>query len=423
MNSPILDGQKLFTFDNGLRLLVDPMPGLKTFALSALIYGGARFETEAQSGWAHLLEHMVFKGAGGRNARELAEAIEHKGGTINASTGYEHTRFEVRGLNSLMPLALEIVTDLMFRPTLDADEMVREKNVVEQEILEAYDTPDDHVFDLLQSAMFTGQSLGRPILGTKQSLKPANPEALRQFAETLYAPHQIVICVSGGVTAETVYAAVKARIDNVADHAGFGKPAPLRFTGEARVQKRKIEQANVTLGFNAISRLSPDIIPLRLFSEILGGGMASRLFQEAREARGLAYAIDAFTTPYRDGGVFGIYAGCAPADVDPLIDLIQTVMRDLSTGPLISELERAKAQFMTSLFLNHEGAASRSGTFASQLSTFGKVFTLDEVAADIERVSLDDLVRVGGGITAQTTYARALLGPKSMSGTHASLAA
>ena len=410
----ILDGQKLYTFDNGLRLLVDPMPGLKTFALSALIYGGARFETEAQSGWAHLLEHMVFKGAGGRNARELAEAIEHKGGSINASTGYEHTRFEVRGLNSLVPLALEIVTDLMFRSALDGEELMREKKVVEQEILEAYDTPDDHVFDLLQSAMFTGQSLGRPILGTKQSLKPAVPATLRAFANTLYAPHQIVICVSGGVTPDEVYAATKASIDNVASHDGFGKPAQLRFTPNKAVQKRKIEQANITLGFDAISRLSPDIIPLRLFSEILGGGMASRLFQEARETRGLAYSIDAYTTPYRDGGVFGVYAGCAAKDVAPLIELIQKVMVDLSANPLKEELERAKAQFMTSLFLNHEGAASRSGTFASQLSTFEKVFTLDEVAADIERVSLDDLVRVGSAITAQKTCASALLGPRSM---------
>lgn len=410
----ILDGQKLYTFDNGLRLLVDPMPGLKTFALSALIYGGARFETEAQSGWAHLLEHMVFKGAGGRNARELAEAIEHKGGSINASTGYEHTRFEVRGLNSLMPLALEIVTDLMFRSALDGEELTREKKVVEQEILEAYDTPDDHVFDLLQSAMFTGQSLGRPILGTKQSLKPVVPGTLRAFADTLYAPHQIVICVSGGVTPDEVYAATKAHIDNVAPHTGFGKPEQLRFTPNKAVQKRKIEQANITLGFNAIGRLDPDIIPLRLFSEILGGGMASRLFQEAREARGLAYSIDAYTTPYRDGGVFGVYAGCAAKDVEPLIELIQKVMVDLSGNPLKEELERAKAQFMTSLFLNHEGAASRSGTFASQLSTFEKVFTLDEVAADIERVSLDDLVRVGSAVTAQKTCASALLGPRSM---------
>ena len=419
----ILTGQKLYTFDNGLRLLVDPMPGLKTFAMSALIYGGARFETKAQSGWAHLLEHMVFKGAGGRNARELAEAIEHKGGSINASTGYEHTRFEVRGLNSLMPLALEIVADLMFRSALDPEELEREKKVVEQEILEAFDTPDDHVFDLLQSAMFSDQAIGRPILGTKQSLKSANSANLRAFADALYAPHQIVVCISGGVEPDAVYKEAQRLIGSVPAHEGFGTPQPLRFTTKKAVLRRKIEQANVTLGFSGVSRLSPDIIPLRLFSEILGGGMASRLFQEAREARGLAYAIDAFTTPYRDGGVFGVYAGCAPKDVEPLIELIQTVMADLSSCPLAAELERAKAQFMTSLFLNHEGAASRSGTFASQLSTFEKVFTLDEVAAEIERVGLDDLVRVGSALTAQKTCASALLGPKSMGDAAALLAA
>ena len=410
----ILSNQTLYQFDNGLRLLVDPMPGLKTFACSALVYGGARFETEAQSGWAHLLEHMVFKGAGERDARALAEAIEHKGGTINASTGYEHTRFEVRGLSDLMPLALEIVTDLMFRPVLDRTELKREKKVIEQEIHEAFDAPDDYVFDLLQGAMFAGQALGRPILGSKKSLKPAEPAALRAFAETLYAPHRIVICVSGGITPQDVYAAAKPFIDRAPPHAGFGAPEPLRFTAHHAAHKRKIEQANLTLGFAGTGRLDPDIIPLRLYSEILGGGMASRLFQEARETRGLAYAIDAYATPYRDGGVFGIYAGCAPKDVTPLTDLIRQVMTDLAADPRPSELERAKAQFTTSLFLNFEGAASRAGAFASQLSTFDKVFTLDEVAADIDRVSRDDLVRVGNGLAAQHNFASAVLGPRGI---------
>jgi predicted Zn-dependent peptidase len=407
----ILPGQTLYRFDNGLRLLVDPMPGLKTFALNALVHGGTRFETETQSGWAHLLEHMVFKGAGGRDARALAEAIEHRGGTINASTGYEHTRFEVRGLNALMPVALQIVTDLMFRAAMDGDELAREKKVVEQEINEAFDTPDDHVFDLLQDAMFEGQALGRPILGSRQSLQGANSENLRAFAQALYAPHQIVICLSGGITPEAVYTIAKPLIDAVPSHAGFGAPEPLRFTPGRRAQKRKIEQANIALGFGAVSRYSADIIPLRLFSEILGGGMASRLFQEAREARGLAYAIDAWATPYRDGGVFGISAGCAPEDADPLVELIQHVMADLSSDPTPSELERARAQFQTSLFLNHEGAASRAATFTSQLSTFAKVFTLDEVAAEIDKVDRDDLVRVGGALARQAAFAQASLGP------------
>ena len=419
----ILPGQSLHSFDNGLRLLVDPMPGLKTFALNALIYGGARFETEAQSGWAHLLEHMVFKGAGGRNARQLAEAIEHRGGSINASTGYEHTRFEVRGLTSLMPLALEIVADLMFRSTLDRDELKREKKVVEQEILEAYDTPDDHVFDLLQSAMFAGQSLGRPILGNKTSLKPADPVNLRAFSRTLYAPQQIVICVSGGVTADEVHAAARRVIDDIPPHDGFARPPQMRFTTEHAVQARRIEQANIALAYQGLSRYDDGIIALRLFAEILGGGMASRLFQEAREARGLAYSIDAWSTPYRDGGVFGVYAGCAPKDAAPLIALIREVTAALAADPKEAELERAKAQFMTSLFLNHEGAASRCAAFASQVSVFGKVFTLDEVAADIGRVTRDDLARVGAMISGQRDCAAAVLGPRSLGSAAGLLAA
>ncbi|MDI7774710.1 pitrilysin family protein [Asticcacaulis sp. EMRT-3] len=416
MTIPLLEGQTLYQFDNGLRLLVDPMPGLKTFALNALVHGGARFESETQSGWAHLLEHMVFKGAGQRDARALAEAIEHKGGSINASTGYEHTRFEVRGLTSLLPLALEVVSDLMFRPVLDGSELEREKKVIEQEILEAYDTPDDHVFDLLQGAMFEGQALGRPILGSKASLKPARPESLRAFAETLYAPHRIVICVSGGITAQEVYEVARGLMEPVAPHKGFEAPDRLRFTPGRVIQTRRIEQANLTLAFDAIGRLDPDIIPLRLFSEILGGGMASRLFQEARESRGLAYAIDAWATPYRDGGVFGVYAGCAPGDVEPLEDLIRKVMAGLAADPLETELERAKAQFQTSLFLNHESAAARASAFASQLSIFDKVFSLDEVGGEIERIRRDDLARVGGQLAVQSQFASARLGPRAMTG-------
>lgn len=414
MTASLMEGQSLFQFDNGLRLLVDPVPGLRTFALNALVYGGARFETEAQSGWAHLLEHMVFKGAGGRDARALAEAIEHEGGSINASTGYEHTRFEVRGLTRLLPLALEVVTDLMFRPTLDKDELQREKKVIEQEILEAYDAPDDHVFDLLQGAMFPDQALGRPILGSKASLKPAQPEAVRAFAETLYAPHRVVICVSGGVTAEDVLRAAKGRIEPVAPQTGFGPPAAMTFAAGRAVQRRRIEQANLTLAFQGVGRMDADIIPLRLFSEILGGGMASRLFQEAREKRGLAYAVDSWATPYRDGGVFGVYAGCAPGDAAALQALILEVLAQLARDPSKDELARAKAQFQTSLFLNHENAASRASTFASHLSVFGRILSLDEVATEIASVTRDDLVRMGEGIIGQGMYASACLGPKSM---------
>ncbi len=410
MIDPVLASQTLYRFDNGLRLLVDPIPGQKTFALTALVHGGARFETEAQSGWAHLLEHMVFKGAGPRSTRDLAEAVEHKGGSLNASTGYEHTRFEVRGLSSLMPLAMEIVSDMMFRPTLDAAELKREKKVVEQEMLEAYDTPDDHVFDMLQGAMFADQSLGRPILGTKTSLKPVTPDALRAFAAALYDPSRMVVCVSGGITPEDVLGAARGRFDG-ASAATLIEPPAARFTAESRVLKRRIEQANVAMAWRTEGRLSPDNIPLKLFSEILGGGMASRLFQQAREERGLAYDIDAWATTYRDIGVLGISAGCAAKDVAELTGLAREVLAGLATDPRPEELERARAQYLTGLAFNFQDTEWRSSAFASQLSSFDKVFSFEDETAEVEAVTLDDLKRVGTGILAQPEPASALLGP------------
>lgn len=413
MVDPVLTTQTLYRFDNGLRLLVDPMPGQKTFSLTALVHGGARFETEAQSGWAHLLEHMVFKGAGPRSTRQLAEAIEHKGGSLNASTGYEHTRFEVRGLASLMPLACEIVADMMFRPTLDPDELKREKKVVEQEMLEAYDTPDDHVFDMLQEAMFAHQSLGRPILGSKASLKPVTADALRAFAAALYNPSRMVVCVSGGVAPEDVLAAARRYFDIAPSPATLIEPEPARFTGKTVVQKRRIEQANMVMAWQTASRLSPDNIPVKLFSEILGGGMASRLFQQAREERGLAYDIDAWVTTYRDIGVLGISAGCAAKDVAELTRLARDVLAGLAADPRPEELERARAQYLTGLAFNFQDTEWRSSAFAGQLSSFGKVYSFEEETAEVDAVTLDDLKRIGSGILAQSQPAQALLGPSA----------
>lgn len=408
----VLKGQVLHRFDNGLRLMVDPMPGLQTFSLTALIHGGTRFETSAQSGFAHLLEHMVFKGAGGRNARELAEAIEHRGGSINASTGYEHTRFEVRGLSDLMPLGLEIVSDLMFRPWIDAEELNREIRVVEQEILEAFDTPDDYVFDLLQKVAYPDQALGRPILGTVESLSHATADGLRGFARTLYAPHQVTICLSGGLDPQAVIEAAAGWFADVPAHTGFDAPAQAVFSAGKIAEARKIEQVNLAMAYESVGRLSDDAVAWRLFAEILGGGMASRLFQEAREERGLAYTIDAWNTAYRDAGMFGIFAGCAVKDTSPLIELTHRVMKELAENPTAAELERAKAQSRTALCLNHEGAGSRSSTFASQLSVFGRVLPLDEIVAEIEQVTCDDLSRIGHSLISQAG-AQAILGPKA----------
>ncbi|MFT4091605.1 MAG: pitrilysin family protein [Asticcacaulis sp.] len=382
---------------------------IKTFALTAIIHGGARFETREQSGWAHLSEHMVFKGAGARNARELAEAIEHRGGTINASTGYEHTRFEVRGMRELLPLALEVVSDLMFRPVLDATELEREKKVIEQEISEAFDTPDDHVFDLLQAAVFGDHSLGRPILGTPESLAPARSESLRTYIGELYNPSETVVCISGAITPEDV--------DIISCYFGYADGLSLTSVTETPAfvsghlhQKRKIEQSHMTLAFPGLNRYDDDLYALKLYGEILGGGMASRLFQEARENRGLAYSIDAFTTAFRDTGIMGVYAGCAPVDAVGLSELIISVMHDLAEAPLEAELERARAQFKTGLYLNDENAAHRAGTLSGQMLTYGRIFSLEEQSEKLDAVTIDDLKRVGRRVLSGGV-ASAIVGP------------
>ena len=190
---------RLHTLPNGVRVVCDPMPGLRTLALTVAVRGGARWEAEDRSGWSHLLEHLVFKGAGDMGARDIVERIEAEGGSINAATGYERTSFEVRALDGSLPLAMQVVSDLVFRPRLDPAEIEREKDVVAQEIAEAFDTPDDHVFEMAQTQAFAGQPLGRPILGSVESLSAADRATIQAWRARLYSPDRMVVAVSGAV--------------------------------------------------------------------------------------------------------------------------------------------------------------------------------------------------------------------------------
>ena len=257
------------------------MPGLKTLAVVVAVKGGARWEPENRSGWSHLLEHLVFKGAGDMAAREIVERIEAQGGTINAATGYERTSFEVRGLDGSLPLAMQVLSDLVFRPTLDPAEIEREKDVVAQEIAEAFDPPDDHVFEMVQTRAFRGQPLGRPILGSVASLKPAERASVEAWRARLYSPDRMVVAVSGAVDeAELLTLAERWFGDAAAMPADA--PGPAAFVGGHTRLNRKIEQANLVFQLPALGATDPQLPALRLFAEILGGGMASRLFERVR---------------------------------------------------------------------------------------------------------------------------------------------
>jgi len=389
------------------------MPGLQTVALSVVAGQGARTEDVGHSGWSHLLEHMVFKGAGGRSAREIVEVIEAEGGHINAATGYERTSFQVRALKGGLDLGSAVIADLVLHPAMDAGDLAREKQVVAQEIAEAADAPDDLVFELAQDAAFTGQPLGRPILGTPASIGTATPETLNAWRARLYGPSSLVVSAAGAVDEDELLKLVERDYGHAASVGANEAFDGATFAGGSKAVAKPLEQANLVLLLPAVSVLDPDYFALRLLAEILGGGMASRLFQEARENRGLAYAIDAYSETYADVGVLGVFAGCAAKDAAELAQVAAGEIAGMTKPVSDGELARAKAQLKGSMFMGREGALARAEQAAGQVLLFGRTLDPDDVAAEVDAVSAADIARLTERILAPRKAAVAVLGPKS----------
>lgn len=401
----------IHTLSNGVRVISDPIPGLESLALSVVVKGGARWESPATAGWAHMLEHMVFKGAGERSARDIAEAIEAEGGQINAATGQERTSFQVRCLKGGLPLAMAVLADLVRRPTIDPAELEREKDVIAQEIAEAADQPDDQVFELALGAAFGPHPLGRPILGTVESLAPATRDTLSAFHRGLYAPERIVVSASGAMDDEELLRLAEALFGDMPVASGLESPSAPSFAGVHSTEKRKLEQAHLVLMLPGLNRHHPDIYAQGVFVEILGGGMSSRLFQEVRESRGLAYAIDGYEDVYEDAGLIGVYAGTAADKAADAARLAAEITKRLATDATPAELSRAKAQVRAGYFMRREQPLNRAEMNAAQALFFDRLLPTAEVATAIDAVGLGDLRRVGESIVGAAASASAVLGP------------
>jgi predicted Zn-dependent peptidase len=404
---------RVHTLGNGVTVICDPEPGYQTLALSVVAGRGSRSEDAARSGWSHLLEHMVFKGAGARSARDIVEAIEAEGGHINAATGHERTSFQVRALAGGLPLAMAVTGDIVQRPTLDAGDLAREKLVVAQEIAEATDTPDDQVFELAQTAAYRDQPLGRPILGSADSLEPATRESLEAWRAALYAPDRLVVSASGAVDEDDLLALAESRFGGAARSAAAEAPVPAVFVGGAATERRRLEQAHVVFLLPAPAATDPGSWAMRVFAEMLGGGMSSRLFQEAREKLGLAYAIDAYAEAYSDTGVLGVYAGCDAANAGRLAEVVACQIRALSEGVAKGELARAKAQLKASLFMGRESLAARAEQSAAQHLVFGRLLDPAELARHIDAVDEAAIATQGAALLVSGRSVGSVLGPKA----------
>lgn len=402
-----MNNRSLHTLANGARLVVDPMPSLESAALGVWVRAGSAHETADEHGAAHLFEHMAFKGTTSRTAVEIAEAIENVGGYMNASTSHQRTAYYMRVLKDDALLGLELLADIVRQPRLDETDLEKEKEVVVQEIGEAADAPDDVVFDNLQAASWGEHPIGRPILGTAQSVRGQTTGSIRAYLGRNYVPSEIVIAAAGRVDEDALVKSAGALFGDwsAAGDARAESRAPA-FIGDRRQDARSIEQTHVAFAFPGAASVDDDFFATRVFADALGGGMSSRLFQEIRENRGLAYSVYAFADGYDDCGLVGAYAGADHDEVGEIAAVLRAEMEGLADAPRQDELDRARAMLRSSILMGLENPAARAEAAAGQLIVHGRLFSVEEMNARLDAVSIDDIRRCA---------ARALEGPFSLS--------
>lgn len=403
---------ELVRLANGVRIAFDPMPGLMTVALGVAIRVGARWEAPEQNGIAHLFEHMAFKGAGSRNAQQFADAMESVGAMMNAATSYERTAYYARALSQDAPFVFDMIADVILVPHWLEDDLEKEKGVVAQERGEAYDQPDDRVFELHQEGLFENTPLGRPVLGLEETLAPLKVAALEAFRDAHYTPDRLVISVAGGFDRAEMLARIEARFGALPKRPDI--PAERAMPRRAlRTEQRKLEQAHLVLSWPAPASGAADVYASRLGSEIYGGGMASRLFQDVRETRGLVYAIDSFVESYEDVGRLGVYAGCAAGNAELVAERAGAILIELAeTGPTEKELARAKAVVTAQMLMGAEGPSARAEARTNQVFLRDRLVPFEEIADKVRAVTAAD-VRAFAAQAVRGPVAAAAIGPKT----------
>lgn len=413
---------ELIRLPNGVRLALDPMPGLCTCALGVWVRVGARWERAAENGVAHLFEHMAFKGAGGRDAKAFAEAIETLGASMNAATGYERTAYYARTLKEHAPAVFDLVADVLLAPHWEPAELEKEKFVVLQEIGEAFDQPDDRVFEAAQAKVFPDQPLGRAILGTAETLATITVETLEAFRAAHQTADRIVISAAGAFDRDRLLARIEARFGDAPSGRGLAAE-PARPGGGAVGEARRLEQLHLAASWPAPRAGDPRTFSARVLSEIFGGGMSSRLFQEVREARGLVYAIDSYLDGYEDAGRLGVYAGCAAKDARAVAGLTLDCLADLAQrGPTAAELARAQTTLAAQLLMGAEAPTARAEARAAQVFLRDRLVPFEELRQGLAATTAES-VQAEAQRALEGRAAAAALGPKAGLGAAAALAA
>ena len=405
-------------FTSGLRVLTERMPGVRSVALGFWVLAGSRDEPPRISGSSHFLEHLLFKGTKTRSARDIAEAFDSVGGDVNAFTAKEYTCFYARVRDRDVPMALDHLTDMLQNSVIRAPDVDAERQVILEEINMHEDTPDDAIHDVFNEVLWPDHPLGRPILGTVRSIADATPAQIRRFYRRHYVPENLVVVAAGNVRHDELVRGIGERMDAGAIRSEGRAAWNLREIGTAPppsgrtvVRRRKTEQAHIVLGTNGLSRSDPDRFALGVVNVALGGGMSSRLFQEVRERRGLAYSVYSYHTQFVDAGLFAAYAGTTPARGREVLSILREQLQDVADGGLTEEeFERAKGHMKGSLVLSLDDPSGRMSRLGKSEISNGEILTVGDTLKRIDAVSYDGARSVAKRVLSQP-MALAVIGP------------
>ncbi len=397
---------------NGVRIITEEIEHVRSIAFGLWVGAGSRDEREGFEGISHFMEHMFFKGTEHRSARDLAESLEAVGGQLNAFTTKEYTCYYAKVLDEDLDLAIDVLSDMFFYSLFDAKEIEKEKNVVIEEIKMYEDSPDELIHDVFSECVWKDHPLGKPILGTEESIRSLNRDKIMTFLSEHYAPDNLVVAVAGKIKHEDI-------VEKLSNQFGVFERGGRRVleetpTGQTveRYQHKETEQMHILLGVPGLGQDDEDIYAMHIFNNIIGGGLSSRLFQQIREQRGLAYSVYSYHSTYVDTGLFGIYAGTSPKNTKEVIECILQELKEIKQkGISASELERTKAQIKGGLYLGLESVSSRMSRLGKTELTYNRVLAPEEVVEKLEKVTQEDVLRVIGRLWQKDKISIMTLGP------------
>ena len=397
-------------FDNGVRLITETMDHVRSVSVGVWLTRGSRHEPLEHGGIAHFVEHMLFKGTSSRSAQDIAQEVDCLGGHLDAFTSKEYAGYYIKVLDEHLPKAIDVLSDLVLNPAFAPADVEREKKVILEEIKMVEDTPDDLVHELFTQSFWGGHPLGRPILGSPESVEALTADVLRAYFDGTYTASNLVIVAVGNITHERMRELVEPAFGRLRARADASHERPPAVLPQAQVRTKDLEQSHVCLGTSSYPQDHDDRYAAYVLNTMLGGSMSSRLFQNVREKRGLAYAVFSNLSAYRDAGSLTVYAGCANEAVREVVTLVVQELRGMKIEPPEAELRRAKDHLKGSLMLSLESTSSRMSNLARQEMYFDRQFSLDETIDSIEQVSAADVVRVARDLFANGSLGATVLG-------------